>query len=75
MSLQNGKSKDVPLIISLRGYQRVGKNGHATVNIVHFTSDISDTDTLWKTVYAYASKAYDLDKIKKICIHGDRELG
>lgn len=71
VSLQNGKSKDVPLISICEGIKKVGKNRHATVNTVHFTSDISDTDTLWKTVYAYASKAYDLEKIKKICIHGD----
>lgn len=71
VSLQNGKSKAVPLISICEGIKKVGKNRNATVNTVHFTSDISDTETLWKTVYAYASKAYDLEKIKKICIHGD----
>lgn len=71
VSLQNGKNKDVPLISICEGIKKVSKNRHATVNTVHFTSDISDAEGLWKTVYAYADKAYDLEKIKRICIHGD----
>lgn len=71
VSLQNGKSKAVPLISICEGIKKVGKNRNATVNTVHFTSDISETESLWRTVYAYAYNAYDLEKIKKICIHGD----
>lgn len=71
VSLQDGKNKAVPLVSICEGIQKVSKNRNATVNPVHFTSDMSYSDTLWRNVYAYADKAYNLDKVKKICIHGD----
>lgn len=70
-SLQSGKNRDVPLVTMCEGVEKVGKNRNATVNPVHFTSDIAKTDTLWSRVYAYADKAYDLERVNKICIHGD----
>lgn len=71
VSLQNGKTKIVPLVTLSEGLRVTGKNRRRLINPIHFTSDIRDIESLWKRVYAYADKAYNLDKIERIIIHGD----
>ena len=71
ISLQNGRTKIVPLVTLSEGLRVIGKNRRRLINPVHFTSDISDVESLWKRVYAYAERAYNLDKTQRIVIHGD----
>ena len=71
VSLQDGRNKIVPLVTISEGVRNVGKNRRELINPVHFTSDISDTDALWRRVYAYANKAYYVENIDKVFIHGD----
>jgi hypothetical protein len=71
VSLQDGGTKIVPLVTISEGLSVVGKNRRRLINPTHFTSDISDIESLWKRVYAYADKAYNLGRVERIFIHGD----
>ena len=71
VSLQSGKSKMVPLVSVCEGIKKVCKGRNATINPVHFTSDIFKTDTLWNKVSAYISGAYNVENIANVYIHGD----
>jgi hypothetical protein len=71
VSLQNGTTKIVPLVTLSEGLRVAGKNRRRLVNPVHFTSDISAIGSLWREVYAYADKAYNLEGIERVIIHGD----
>lgn len=71
VSLQDGRNKIVPLVTVSEGVIDAGKNRRQLINPVHFTFDISDTDTLWRRVYAYVDMAYHVEDIDKIFIYGD----
>lgn len=71
VSLQNGRTKLVPLVTLSEGLRSTGKNRRRLINPVHFTSDISDIELLWKRVYAYADKAFNLRGVERVIIHGD----
>ncbi len=71
VSLQDGRTKMVPLVTISEGSKETAKNRRRLINPVHFTSDVSDVESLWSRVYAYADKAYDLGSVERIVIHGD----
>ena len=71
VSLQDNTTKIVPLITISEGLKVISKNRRRLINPVHFTSDISDIESLWKKVYAYADKTYNLGSVERIIIHGD----
>jgi hypothetical protein len=71
VSLQNGSNKMVPLVSVTEGVREVSRTRRETINAVHFTSDISDTDQLWRNVGGYISKSFNADKIENVYIHGD----
>ena len=71
VSLQDGRRKIVPLVTIAEGLKGVGKGRRELIHRVHFTSDISDVESLWSRVYAYADKTYDLGSVERVVIHGD----
>lgn len=71
VSLQNGKTKNVPLVTVCEGIRSVGKNRRRLINPIHFTSRIEDVDKLWRKAYAYSECAYNLNDVENIYIHGD----
>lgn len=71
VSLQDGRTKIVPLVTIAEGLKGVGKDRRELIHRVHFTSDISDVESLWNRVYAYADKTYDLGSVERVVIHGD----
>jgi hypothetical protein len=71
VSLQNGNTKMVPLVSVTEGVREISRTRRETINAVHFTSDILDTDQLWHNVGGYISKSFNSEKIENIYIHGD----
>ena len=71
VSLQNGSNKMVPLISVTEGVREVYRTRKETINAVHFTSDILDTDQLWRNVGGYISNSFNAENIENIYIHGD----
>lgn len=69
--LQNGKNRMVPLITVSEGIRQIRKGRNILVNPVHFTSTIKQTKEAWETVGGYISKAYEVNQIQRIYLHGD----
>jgi len=69
--LQNGKSRDVPLITVSEGVKEVCLGRNALVNPVHFSSAIRETGKTWEIVAGYIEQAYEENRIDKIYLHGD----
>lgn len=65
------RSKMIPLVTVTEGTYETSKGRNRTINPMHFASETFDTKELWKTTEGYIGKAYDLDKVEKVYIHGD----
>ena len=69
---EKGKqSRMIPLITVAEGVYQECKGRNRTINPMYFANEMFDTKELWKTTEGYIDKAYDLDQIEKIYIHGD----
>ena len=69
---EKGKqSKTVPLVTITEGMDTSCNHRHRTLEPMHFIDEDFDTKNLWKSTEGYLDKAYALEKVKRICIHGD----
>ena len=64
------KGKIVPLVTVTEGTAASGKRKW-TISPMHFVDEHFDGKALWSSVEGYIEKAYDLEKIEKIYVHGD----
>ena len=65
------RNKMVPLVTVTEGTVKLSNSRNATVNQVHFVDEKMDSKALWAGVEGYIAKAYDLDSLETIRIHGD----
>ena len=69
---QKGKqSQNLPLITVTEGRMEESKGRNRNVNAIHFVDEEMDTNRLWMSADGYIQKAYDLESLKRIVIHGD----
>lgn len=69
---EKGKqSRMIPLVTVTEGMYQESKGRNRTINPMHFADEAFDTRELWKTAEGYIGKAYDLERIEKVYIHGD----
>lgn len=69
---EKGKqSKMIPLVTVTEGMYQECKGRNRTINPMHFSNEGFDTKELWKTTEGYIAKAYDLEHLEKVYIHGD----
>ena len=69
---QKGKKNlNLPLVTVTEGRVEESKGRNRNVNPVHFVDEGMDTDRLWMSTDGYIQKAYDLEKLKRIIVHGD----
>lgn len=68
---QKGKANQiVPLVTVTEGINEENAR-HRTVNPMSFVDEDFDTKQLWKSVSGYIGKAYDVEALERIWIHGD----
>ena len=65
------KSKIVPLVTVTEGTYTKSKRRNTTINPMHFSTEDFSTSKLWKRVEGYLWKAYDLENVESIYVHGD----
>lgn len=65
------KNQIVPLVTVTEGIKAVGSRRNRTIEAVHFVDEEQSPKKLWKSVEGYIAKAYDVEEIEKIYIHGD----
>lgn len=65
------QNKMVPLVTVTEGMYRQCKGRNRTLHPMHFASENFDTGELWKTAEGYIGKAYDLEELENVYIHGD----
>lgn len=65
------KNKIVPLVTVTEGTCEKSKGRNATMHPRHFVDEEFDAKNLWKTVEGYIEKAYDLEEMKVVYVHGD----
>lgn len=68
------QSKMIPLVTVTEGMYEQSNGRNRTINPMHFADEDFDTKRLWKTTEGYIGKAYELEKIEKVYIHGDGGL-
>lgn len=69
---EKGKqSRIIPLVTVTEGTEKESKGRNRTIRPVHFSDENLDTKKLWKSVEGFIGKRYELEKIERICIHGD----
>lgn len=69
---EKGKqSKMIPLVTVTEGTYQQSKGRNRTINPMHFTNEAFDTKELWKSAEGYIGKAYDLEQIERVYVHGD----
>ena len=69
---EKGKqSRIVPLVTVTEGTEEESKGRNRTLRPVHFSDESLDTRNLWKSVEGFIDKGYELEKMERICIHGD----
>ena len=69
---QRGKlNQMVPLVTVTEGTQFIGNRRNQTIEPMHFVDEKQSAKNLWKSVEGYMAKAYDVEQIEKIYIHGD----
>ena len=70
ISLQDGSKTIVPLISIHEGIRRQGKRGRC-INPHYISSHGKATEELWLEAAKWIYKAYDVDCIERIYLHGD----
>lgn len=69
---ERGKQNQiVPLVTVTEGTIRVGIRRNSTIEAMHFVDEEQSSKELWKSVVGYVAKAYDVEQLEKIYIHGD----
>lgn len=69
---EKGKSnRIVPLVTVTEGMSSNGLNRRETIGRMHFVDENFDSQKLWNSVEGYIGKAYDIERIEKIYVHGD----
>ena len=61
----------VPLVTVTEGTKAVGSRRNRTIEPMHFVDENQSSKMLWKSVEGYMARAYDVEKIEKIYVHGD----
>lgn len=61
----------IPLVTVTEGVYQESKGRNRTINPMHFADEGFNTKRLWKTAEGYIGKAYDLERIETVYIHGD----
>ena len=61
----------VPLGTVTEGTRPVGSRRNSTIEPMHFVDEEQSSKQLWKSVEGYMARAYDVEQIDKIYIHGD----
>lgn len=64
------KNLVVPLVVVTEGIDTEA-NRHYTKNPMAFVDEAFDAKNLWQTVSGYIGKAYNVEKLKRICVHAD----
>ena len=65
------KNKIVPLVTVTEGTEKESVRRNRTIEPMHFVNEKFDTKELWKSVEGYIDKSYDIEKLRKIYVHGD----
>ena len=65
------KNKIVPLVTVTEGMHMESCGRNRTIGTMHFVDEHFDTKNLWKSVEGYIGRAYDLEKLENIYVHGD----
>lgn len=60
----------VPLVVVTEGVN-IEANRHYTKNPTAFVDEAFNTKNLWQTVSGYIGKAYNVEKLERICVHAD----
>ena len=69
---EKGKQNQiVPLVTITEGTESAGTHRNRTISPVSFVDEDFSGSQLWKTAEGYILRAYDIDSIGKIYIHGD----
>ena len=69
---QKGKrNQTVPLVTVTEGSRAVSTSWNETVHPVHFVDKDFDTKVLWTSVEGYLLKAYNMENVEAIYLHGD----
>ena len=61
----------VPLVTVTEGTENVCCRRNRTLSAVHFVDGDFDSKRLWKSVEGYIAKAYGMDELEKVYVHGD----
>lgn len=67
--LRPRKSAFVPLVTVTEGVNISDEKRHRTINPVHFQGSGMNNDAFIENVTAAIYERYDMDKVKKVCIH------
>lgn len=65
------KDQIVPLVTVTEGTKRKYKSRNEVKDKIHFVDEGFNPSDLWKRVEGYIAKAYEIDEIDKIYLHGD----
>lgn len=69
---EKGKRNQIlPLVTVTEGIEKESRTRNRTIRPMQFVDEHFDTKRLWRNVSAYIAKAYDLDVLEKIYVHGD----
>jgi hypothetical protein len=71
VNMQSGKDVNVNLITACEGTKAVCKGRNELINPLHFEGYKLSPETHWEYVSATLSEVYDMEKVKKIYVHGD----
>lgn len=65
------RNQSVPLVTITEGTMQVSKGRRRTCHPTHFVEESLSGTQLWKSVEGFIAKAYDLETLDKIYLHGD----
>lgn len=65
------KSQMVPLITVTEGIKQENGGRNSTICPMHFADENFNIDKLWKSAAGYIEKAYRIEDLKNIYVHGD----
>ena len=69
---QKGKQNQiVPLVVVTEGTVKESRGRNKTVEKMYFANESFDTKALWKSVAGYIGKAYEIEDLGAIYLHGD----
>jgi hypothetical protein len=71
ISMQNGKSQCLNIITVSEGTRRVCKGRNELISPMHIQGYKLKPDEHWEYVAALCAEKYDMDKVKRVYIHGD----